>query len=170
MDSDLLRRFHDQIALEFASAFAYLQMAAWCEAHDLVGFATWMRAQANEETQHALKFFDFVLDRGAEVELQGLQAPRVGFTSPLEVLEASLAHERSVTTAIGQLYEHASRVADFASLPLLQWFLNEQVEEEASVRQIVAELRMIGDDSSALLLLDRELPGRRERAGTASSS
>ncbi len=169
MDEALQQRFNDQIALELASAYAYLQMAAWCEARDLTGFATWMRAQWSEESQHALKFVDFVLDRGAEVELQPLAAPRSDYASPLELMEQAHAHEREVTAAIGALYQLASQLGDYASLSLLQWFLGEQIEEEASVRQIVAELRMIGDDSSALLLLDRELPGRRSPARSAGT-
>jgi ferritin len=164
MDYELQQAFNDQIRLEFASAYAYLQMAAWCDAADLKGFAAWMRAQWAEENAHAMKFIDYVLDRDGEVVLQGLEAPNADFASTLDLMEHALAHEQRVTAAIGALYASATRAGDFVSLPLLQWFLNEQVEEEASVRQIAAELRMIGDDSSALLLLDREMPSRHTEA------
>jgi ferritin len=161
MDPQLQQAFNDQIQLEFASAYTYLQMAAWCESRDLTGFAAWMRAQWAEESQHGMKFLDFVLERDGHVQLQAIAAPDASYTSPLDLMQRAHAHEQRVTAAIGALYAQASEAHDYASLPLLQWFLNEQIEEEASVRQIVAELRMVGDDSSALLLLDRELPGRR---------
>jgi len=164
MDPELQDAFNDQIALELASAYAYLQMGAWFEARDLVGFASWMREQWSEETTHATKFIDYLLDRDGEVVLQPLTAPQASFDSPLEVIEHAHAHERRVTASIGALYALAQARQDFSSLPLLGWFLNEQVEEESSVRQIVGELRLIGADTSALLMLDRELPGRRRAA------
>lgn len=167
LDPELQQAFNDQIRLEFASAYAYLQMAVWCQARELVGFATWMRGQWAEENAHALRFVEFVLERDAEVTLQPLEAPAADFASALDVMERALAHEQRVTAAIGALYAQASERQDYASLGLLQWFLNEQVEEEATVRQITAELRMVGEDSSALLLLDREMPGRRRPAPAA---
>jgi len=170
LDPELQQAFNDQIRLEFASAYAYLQMAAWCQARELVGFATWMRGQWAEENGHALRFLDFVLERDAEVTLQPLEAPAADFASALDVMERALAHEQRVTAAIGALYAQASERQDYTSLGLLQWFLNEQVEEEATVRQITAELRMVGDDSSALLLLDRELPGRRKPVSGAAGA
>jgi len=169
MDPELQQAFNDQIALELSSSYAYLQMAAWFEARDLVGFASWMRAQWTEESAHATKFIDFVLDRDGEVVLQALTAPQSSFGSPLDVIEHAHAHEQRVTASIGALYALAQARQDYSSLPLLGWFLNEQVEEESSVRQIVGELRLIGDDSSALLLLDRELPARRGRVGDAQA-
>ncbi len=161
IDPQLQAAFNDQIALELDSAYTYLQMGAWCDGQELEGFSTWMRAQWAEESQHALRFIDHVLDRDGDVVLQALGAPRADFASPLEVMQTAHAHEQRVTAAIGALYGTAQRANDYTSLPLLQWFLSEQIEEEASVRQIVAELEMIGSDLSALLLLDRELPGRR---------
>lgn len=163
MDHELQQAFNNQIRLEFASGYAYLQMGAWCEARDLVGFAAWMRAQWAEESQHALKFVDFVLERDGEVTLQPIEAPSADFLSVLDLMESALAHEQRVTAAIGALYAQAQQSNDYSSLPLLQWFLSEQVEEEAAVRQIAAELRMVSDDSSALLLLDREMASRRGR-------
>jgi ferritin len=162
MDDDLLAAFADQIALEQASAQAYLQMAAWASAHDLTGTTAWLRAQAAEETGHALRFLDFVLDRGAEIRLQALAAPPADYDSVVAVFEAALVHERRVSRSIGELYAAAQAAGDYQSLPLLSWFLAEQVEEEASVRTILGELRFASADPTALLLLDRELPTRRQ--------
>ncbi|CAN5329298.1 ferritin [soil metagenome] len=161
MSQTLQSAFNDQIQLEFSSAYTYLGMTAWCESRDLAGFARWMRAQASEETEHAMKFLDFVLGRDGTITLQPIEAPSGGFSSVLDVLEQALGHEQRVTAAIGRLYAQASEEGDYSSLPLLQWFMGEQVEEEATVRQIVAELRMVGDDTSALLLLDRDMGARR---------
>lgn len=165
MSKELQAAFNDQVQLEFSSAYVYLAMAAWCEAHDLAGFARWLRAQAREETEHALKFFDFVLERDGQVGLQAIEAPPGEFSSALEVAERALEHEQLVTAAIGELYRRASAEEDYASLPLLNWFVTEQVEEESTVRQIVADLRMAGDDNSALLMLDRELGARPGSGG-----
>lgn len=161
MDATLLARFNDQIALEHAAERAYLQMAAWAEHHDLTGSAGWLRAQAAEESEHAATFTAFVLDRGGEVVLAALDAPRASFGSLLEVFEAALEHERKVTASIAQLYAAAQEQGDYRSLPLLTRFLEEQVEEEASVGTVVGELRMVVDDPSATLMLDRELAARR---------
>ncbi|MEX2324607.1 MAG: ferritin [Nitriliruptoraceae bacterium] len=161
MDSDLLARFNAQIALEHAAERAYLQMAVWAEARDYSGSATWMRSQASEEAEHARRFIDHVLDRGGEVALAALDAPQAEFDDLHAVFVAALANERKVTAAIGELYAAATQARVFASLPLLTWFLEEQVEEEASVSTIVGELEMVKHDPSAILLLDRELPARR---------
>lgn len=161
MDATLQERFNAQIALEHASERAYLQMAAWADAHDFTGAASWLRGQAQEESDHARIFMDFVLDRDGDVKLTALDAPQHDFGSLVELFEASLAHEQRVTASIAELYGAAQDARDYTSLPLLTQFLNEQVEEEASVRTIVGELRMVSDDPSALLMLDRELPTRR---------
>ncbi len=165
MSTDLEQAFNDQITLEFASEYVYLQMAAYFEANDLPGFAQWMRLQADEERTHALKFFDFVLERGNTVELGEIPAPPTEFASPLEVFEASLAHEQKVTAAIHDLYRMCSEAGEYHALPLLHWFIDEQVEEEASVSQIVEQIRMAGDNGAAMLFLDRELGARSPGSG-----
>lgn len=154
--------FNAQINLEFESAYAYLGMAAWCEAADLAGFARWLRAQAHEETEHGLKFFNFVLDRDKRVELTDIAATPANFDSVLDVFRAALAHEQRVTAAITDLYAKVTAEQDYASVPILNWFTNEQIEEEVTVRQIVAELERVGDNTAALVLLDREMAQRRE--------
>jgi ferritin len=148
------------LAEELASSYLYLAMAADCESRNLPGFAHWLRTQSEEERGHAMKFFDFVQNRGWRVKLQGLDAPPADFGSPLQLFERVLAAEREVTNKINQLYASASEVEDYASQAFLQWFVSEQVEEEKTASGIVETLRMIGDDQVALLVLDRELAGR----------
>ncbi len=160
MPQSLAHAFNTQIDLELESSNAYLQMAAYFEDRSLSGFASWMRVQSEEERVHALKFFDYVLDRGNVVQLGPLPAPAGGFESPADVFAVALEQERRVTRAIGELYQEASAAADAASFPLLQWFLAEQVEEEAAISELLAQLRMIEGNGAALLLLDRELGGR----------
>ncbi len=119
-----------------------------------------MRMQAEEERAHAMRFFDFVLDRGNEVELRAIPAAATDFTSPVSVFQASLAYEQTVSAAIRALYAQASRENDYESFALLQWFIDEQVEEEATVSELIEQLTMAGENGAALLLLDRELGSR----------
>jgi ferritin len=160
---------NDQIKNEFYAAYQYLSMAAYCESENLPGFAHWMRAQAREETEHAMKFYDFILDRNGRVVLQAIEEPLVEFGSPLEVFERALEHEQRVTAMINDLYGLAGRENDYASQTFLQWFVTEQVEEEKNAGDVVETLKMIGDRSEALFLLDRELGGRGndEQSGSA---
>jgi len=156
---------NDQIKHEFFSSYLYLSMSAYFETLSLPGFARWMRVQSQEEHEHAMKFFDFLNDRGGSVELQALDQPAGEFQSALDVFEQSLAHERKVTALIHRLYELALKESDYATQTLLQWFITEQVEEEKNAGQIVEQLKMTGGEPSALLLLDRDLAGR----GTAAA-
>lgn len=164
MSPKLQDAYNDQITLEFASSYAYLQMAAFLDDANLPGFANWMRQQAEEERVHAMKFFDFVLDRGNQIELRSIPAPSSDYTSPLSAFEASLAHEQKVTASIHDLYSQANDESDFESLPLLHWFITEQVEEEATVSELIEQIAMAGDNGAALLLLDRELGTRLPEA------
>ena len=154
---------NDQLQLEFASAYLYLGMAAHFAEASLRGFAHWMRLQYEEEEQHALKFFDYITQRGGRVALQSIEAPSVSgpeYGSPLEVFERALAHERHVTERIHALYARAQEARDYPTLTFLQWFVTEQVEEESTVQEIVDRLRLAGGNSTALLFLDRELASR----------
>lgn len=166
MPENLAKAFNDQITLEFQSSLAYLQMSAFFEQRSLRGMATWMRIQSEEERVHALRFFDYVLERGNRVALGAVTPPRAGFSSPVEVFETALAQEQTVSASIADLYRVASSEGDVSSFSLLQWFLNEQVEEEATVSQVIDQLRLIESDGAALLLLDREMAARPS-AGTA---
>ena len=167
MEPTLNEAFNDQIALEQASAQAYLQLAIWAESRDYTGMAQWFDAQAQEERDHAALFIDHVLDRDGEVVLQPIEAPAHEFDDAIAAFESALAHEEKVTAAIADLYGEVNDAKDYRSLPLLTRFLDEQVHEEASVRTIVAELRMTNGDPSAVLMVDRELPGRRGRGDEA---
>ncbi len=160
MPDKLASAYSDQVTMELTSSNAYLQMSAWFELADLPGMASWMRIQADEERGHALRFLDFIINRGNQVSLGPIPAPSPDFGSPREVFGAALAQEQRVTGAIRQLYKLASVEGDVESFSLLEWFLNEQVEEEATVDEILGQLRHAGDDGSALLMLDRELGAR----------
>ena len=169
LTDSLASAYNEQINLEFVSAYAYLGMATWCDAHDLTGFAQWMRAQAAEEAEHALRFMRFVADRGGVVDLRDVRATPATYGSVVELFEAALDHEQTVTAAIGHLYGLATDERDYASLPLLGWFTDEQIEEEATIRQILADLRRVAGDSAALVLLDREIGQRRPEVSDQTS-
>ena len=160
MPEELERAFNDQVTMELKSANAYLQMASWLSFENLDGMASWMRAQTEEERDHAELFLDFVLDRGGRVVLGAVGAPAFEFSSPLEVFETALSQEEAVTKSIHDLYRLADDLGDLSSTPFLQEFIREQNEEEATVGAIVDRLRIADGQSSALLLLDRELGSR----------
>ena len=152
---------NEQINNEFYASYTYLSMSAYFEAVNLPGFATWMRGQAQEEVAHGMKLFDFINDRGGRVVLKPIEGPPVDFKSPLDVFEHALKHEQKVTGMIHALYECAAKANDFATQVALQWFITEQVEEEKTADSIVEQLKMIGGDRPALLMLDRELGARK---------
>jgi ferritin len=151
---------NEQINKELYSAYMYLSMAAYCEDANLPGSAHWMRAQANEEMEHAMKFFGYVNERGGRVILKAIDQPSVEFQGLLDVFERTLEHEQYVTSLIDNLYTLALEERDYASQSFLQWFIDEQVEEEASATEIVETLKMIGDKGHALVMLDRQLGSR----------
>jgi ferritin len=151
---------NDQIQKEFHSAYIYLSMSAYFEAENLPGAAHWMRHQAEEEQEHAMKIFDFLNDRGGRVALQAIGAPPATFASPLAVFEAAYAHEQKVTQSIHDLYALAVQEGDYPTQVMLQWFIDEQVEEEKNASAIVAQLHMVGDSPAALFMIDRQLAAR----------
>jgi ferritin len=151
---------NEQIKNELYSAYLYLSMSAYCEANSLPGFARWLRVQSQEEVEHAMKFFDFVNERGGRVELQAIDQPPTEFESAVEIFEQTLAHERKVTVMIHRLYEIALEEKDYPAQVMLHWFIDEQVEEESNATQILDTLRMIGDKGHALVMLDKELGQR----------
>jgi ferritin len=151
---------NEQINEELASAYIYLSMAAYCESIALPGFAHWMRAQTEEEMEHAMKFFDYINDRGGRVQLQAIDGPPVDFDGPTAVFEKTLEHEQFITGRIHKLYSMAVEENDYASQILLQWFVDEQVEEEKSATEILDVLKRIGDKGHALVMLDRQLAQR----------
>ena len=157
---ELEKAFNAQITLELASSNRYLALAGWLESAGFPGMAHWMRIQSDEEREHALRFFQFVLDRDGGVEVGAIAAPEGSFGSPREVFEATLRYEKEVTAAINDLYGLATDSRDFASFPLLDWFVNEQVEEESGVQQIIDDLERAGSEGATLLMIDRELGAR----------
>lgn len=157
---NLLSEMNTQIKLELYSGYLYLSMAAYFEAHNLPGFAHWMRKQAGEEQEHALKFFDYINDRGEKVVLQAIEQPPSEFKSPLAIFEQSLEHEKSVTARIDLLYSIAVKDNDYASQSFLNWFVDEQVEEEKHASEIVEQLKMVGDSANGLFMIDAVL-GKR---------
>jgi ferritin len=154
---------NDQLRKELNAHYLYLSMAAFFGHRNYNGYASWMRAQAVEEQAHAMKFFDFIEDRGGRVTLGALDEPRHEFASPLDAFEAALEHEGKVSASIIALYELALKEKDYASQAMLQWFITEQVEEEKTGTQIVETLRMIGENANGLYMFDKEL-GRRGAA------
>ncbi len=161
---DLSKRMQDalneQIREELASAYIYLSMAAYCESINLPGFAHWMRGQSQEELEHAFKFYDYIHDRGGRVVLQALDQPPIEFEGPTGVFQKTLEHEQYITSRIHKLYGMAVEEKDYASLGLLQWFVDEQVEEEKSASEILELLKVIGDKGQGLIMLDRQLVQR----------
>ena len=151
----------DQINLEFSSSYSYLSMAAYCEYHEFSGCAKWLRVQAQEENNHAMKLYDFMLARNCPVKLQAIDAPNSAYESVPHVFKVALDQERHVSESINQLYKLAHEENAFAAMVELQWFITEQVEEEKTARHLVAQFEMVQDDPSALLDLDRELGDRK---------
>jgi len=151
---------NEQINKELFSSFLYLSMAAYFEDKNLTGFANWMRIQADEERGHAMKFYDFIVNRGGRVFLKAIDAPKTDWKSNLEVAEEVAAHEAKVTASINDLYELALKEKDYPSQVMLQWFITEQVEEEKSAGEIVASLKLIEERGTAVLMLDKQL-GKR---------
>lgn len=151
---------NDQIAIEFQSAYQYLAMSAWFTQNNLHGFAHWMQTQWQEEIMHAMKLYTFLHDRGGEVVLKGLAAPVATYISPQHCFEAVLAHEQHVTESINALYEKAVAERDLPLQIVLQWFISEQVEEEAQVNEVIDRLKLVGTDGPSIFLVDRELARR----------
>lgn len=149
-----------QINCEQYSAQLYLAMSAHCDALSFKGFAHWLRVQAGEETTHAMKLLDFVLDRHGKLELLPIQAPPTEFGGVIEVFEKTLEHEKSITASINALFELARAGKDYASEITLQWYVTEQVEEESNVGQIVDHLRAVGEQGGGIWYLDSKM-GKR---------
>ncbi|NOZ81251.1 MAG: ferritin [DPANN group archaeon] len=149
-----------QINAEFQSAYMYLGMAASLEEQNFPGMASWMKKQAEEEIAHGMKFFDFVFSRQGNISLPGLKQAKTGWKSPLEVFEAAYSHEQKVTRLINGLHDLAQKEKDHATRAFLQWYIQEQVEEEQHANDIVEKIKMIGKSVSGLLYLDKEL-GKR---------
>lgn len=153
-----------QITLEQYSAQLYLAMSAHCEGRSFRGFAHWLRVQAQEETKHALKLVTFVLDRGGKLELGDVNAPPSDFGTVTHVFEKILKHEKSITVKIGALFELSRAEKDYASEITLQWYVTEQVEEEANVGRILDQLKAVGEQGGGIWYLDSKMGKRAASA------
>lgn len=154
------KAFNAQINKELYSAYLYLSMSAYMQSVGLAGFANWMRVQSQEETFHAMAMFDYVLERGGNVTLEAIDAPVHTWKNVLEVFEETLAHEHYVTSLINKLADVADEVKDRAALAFIQWFITEQVEEEATDADIVSKLKLINLNGDALFTLDKDFAAR----------
>jgi ferritin len=155
------KALNEQINAEMYSAYLYLAMAAWFESQNLRGFASWMKVQSREENTHAMKFFEFVNERRGTVTLKEIGAPAQEWKSPLAAFEAALEHEQYITGRINELVNLATAEKDHATAAFLQWFVKEQVEEEASADSIVQQLKMAENAPGALFMIDHVLGERK---------
>ncbi|QZE15734.1 ferritin [Halosquirtibacter laminarini] len=154
------KSINDQINKEYYSSYLYLAMSAYFEAEGLKGFANWMRVQAKEEADHADKFFDYLNDRGGRVHLGAIEQVPYEFGSVLEVFQQVLAHEEHITESVNNIMDVAISENDHATKSFLQWFVDEQVEEESTVGDIINNLKLIKGDGQGILMMDRELGAR----------
>ncbi len=161
MNAKVYESMNDQINHELYSAYFYLSMSAWCESANLPGFAAWLKVQAGEEQEHALKFYEFLLDRGEKVVLKAIAQPPAEFASPKDVFEKVYEHEQKVTALITAIYEKALEAKDVASQVFLQWFITEQVEEEKHASSILDMVTKVGSSAGGLYQIDHQL-GKRE--------
>lgn len=157
MNEELHQRLNEHLQLEFGAAHSYLAMSLWFEARNLPGFAGWLRRQSVEETEHAHRFINHLMERDLRVELPAVPQPSSEWKSPRAAVEAVLAGEERVTESINSLYDLAEKVGDRAARNLLQWFVDEQVEEENTVRSLLGRLELAGDEGLGLLLVDQEV-------------
>jgi ferritin len=168
IDEKMQEALNKQVNAEIYSAYLYLSMSAYFQSVNLSGFANWMRVQWQEELAHGQKFYDYVNERGGRVVLQAVEAPPSEWDSPLAVFEHVYEHEQKVTGMINKLVDLAVETKDHATNNFLQWFVSEQVEEEASADEVVQKLKLVGDDPSGLFMIDQDLGQRVFVAPTAA--
>lgn len=157
---EMEKALNEQLKWEIYSGYLYLAMAAYFEDLGLTGFSQWMKAQAAEEIMHAMKFYKYIFERDGRVVLQDIPAPPKEWKSPEDVFEFAYKHEQEVTGRINNLMSLAKKLEDYATENFLQWFVEEQVEEEASFKEILTKLKLIKNDPQALFYLDKELSQR----------
>ncbi len=164
IDKEIQKALNTQINHEMAAAYNYMAMAAHFEEQNLTGFASWMRVQRMEELEHAAKLVQFLLDRGGSLDLAAVAKPKTDYKTPLEVFETALKQEQTNTRTIHELYKLAQDKGDYATQSFLQWFIDEQVEEEKIMDEVISLLKFAGDDRSAVLTLNQQL-GQRPADG-----
>jgi len=156
MQEALLKQLNE----EFYSAYLYLSMSAFCSHLEFNGAASWFKLQYEEEHLHATRIYNYLVEQGVQVVLQTIAQPRSDFGSLLEVFQTSLKHEQNMTAGLNDLSDQALKEKDHATYNLLQWFVNEQVEEEATLGGIISKLKLVKEDGYGLLMIDNELGGR----------
>jgi len=169
LTENMQKALNGQLNAELYSSYLYLSMNAYFKSVNLDGFANWMHYQAQEELEHSLKFYDFIIHRGGKVVLSQIEAPPTEWDSPMAVFEVTLAHEQKVTGLINDLVEIAHEERDHATTIFLQWFVSEQVEEEESVGGVLEQLKLMGDAKGGLFMIDRELAKRSPSGGSEES-
>jgi len=165
INTEIQDAINKQINEELYSAYIYLSMSGYFEDQDLPGFAQWMYAQYQEEVEHAMRFHRYLMERGGRLHLHAVKEPPHEWNSPLDAFQTALEHEQYITGCINDLVDLAESKQDRATFNMLQWYVDEQVEEEASTGDIVAKLERVGDSGNGLLMLDREL-GQRQAPGS----
>ena len=170
MSQTVLDAINKQIHSELGASYAYLAMSAWCEMNGFTGSARWLRVQSQEEHGHAMRLFEFMLARNSRPDLRTLEQPRDDYKSLSEIFETAYEQEKTVSGQIDSLYELVFREKAYPAVVQLEWFLNEQVEEEKTCREIVTKLQMIGKDPAGLLEIDRELGSRVPQASAAAGA
>jgi len=165
IDKRMEKEINKQINEELFSAYLYQAMSAYFDDSNLPGFSAWMDNQAREEMVHARKFYDYLQDRGGRVVLEAIEKPKTDWESPLEAMEESFEHEKHITGRINEMLDVAEELKDRPTMSMLQWFVDEQVEEEASVDEYVQLLKMIGDENRGLIMVDREMSQRGAPSG-----
>lgn len=160
ISNEMEKKLNQQINKELESSYLYLSMATWFTAEDFTGFANWMQKQASEELEHAMKMISYVQERSGRVVLDAITTPKNKWDSPMQAFEDTLAHEMDVTKRIYDLVTAAEKENDLASVSFLDWYVSEQVEEEASVNNIIAILNKVGSSPIGVFTLDRQLAAR----------
>ncbi len=167
ISNEMQQALQQQLNDEFSSGYTYLAMSAYCASIDFNGAAMWFKHQYEEERLHATRIYNYLIDQGTQVVLQAIKQPPSEFGSILEVFESSLKHEQNMTSKLNNLSDQALKEKDHATYNLLQWFVNEQVEEEATVGEIISKIRLVKEDGYGLLMIDNELGTRAAPAPIA---
>lgn len=160
LNEKIEKALNEQIKKEIYSAYLYFSMAAFFDAENLKGFANWMKKQAKEEFEHAMKIYNYIYEKSGKVELQAIEKPKCKWDSPLAVFEEAYSHEKFITDSIYKLYELSLEEKDYATSSMLKWFIDEQVEEEAQTEEIVQKIKILFSSPNGIYLLDRELGQR----------
>lgn len=157
----ILKTLNKQINEELYSSYLYLSMSTYFSSLNYDGFAKWMRLQSKEEYEHGMKIYDYILQRDGKVVLSKIETPKALWKSPLEVFQETLKHEQHISACINNIVDLATQEKDHATSQFFQWYVAEQVEEEANASNILEKMKMVGDNKSGLFMLDRELGHRQ---------